>query len=69
MTARLTPFGGAPPTLIRCNDWSGADYKTTGARPGDKLYTIFIIALDPDTGKLKFYHQELPRDTWDPTWL
>src|SRR5208283_5466843 len=46
-------------------DWSGADYKTTGARPGDNLYTSSVIALDPDTGKLKFYHQELPHDTWD----
>ena len=24
-----------------------------------------MIALDIDTGKLKFYHQELPHDTWD----
>ena len=24
-----------------------------------------MIALDPDTGKLKFYHQELPHDAWD----
>ena len=46
-------------------DWSGPDYKTQGARPGDNLYTTSVIALDPDTGKLKFYHQELPHDAWD----
>jgi PQQ-dependent dehydrogenase (methanol/ethanol family) len=46
-------------------DWSGADFKTKGARPGDNLYTTSVIALDPDTGKLKFYHQELPHDAWD----
>jgi alcohol dehydrogenase (cytochrome c) len=46
-------------------DWSGADYKNSGARPGDNLYTSSVIALDPDTGKLKFYHQELPHDAWD----
>ena len=46
-------------------DWSGADWKTKGARPGDNLYTTSVIALDPDTGKLKFYHQELPHDAWD----
>jgi alcohol dehydrogenase (cytochrome c) len=46
-------------------DWSGADYKTSGARPGDNLYTSSVIGLDVDTGKLKFYHQELPHDTWD----
>src|SRR6478609_5644572 len=46
-------------------DWSGTDWKTSGARPGDNLYTTSVIALDPDTGKLKFYHQELPHDAWD----
>jgi alcohol dehydrogenase (cytochrome c) len=46
-------------------DWSGRDFKTKGARPGDNLYTTSVIALDADTGKLKFYHQELPHDAWD----
>jgi PQQ-dependent dehydrogenase (methanol/ethanol family) len=46
-------------------DWGGADWKTKGARPGDNLYTSSVIALNPDTGKLKFYHQELPHDAWD----
>jgi alcohol dehydrogenase (cytochrome c) len=46
-------------------DWGGADWKTSGARPGDNLYTSSVIALNPDTGKLKFYHQELPHDAWD----
>jgi alcohol dehydrogenase (cytochrome c) len=46
-------------------DWSGADWKHHGARPGDNLYTTSVLALDPDTGKLKYYHQELPHDGWD----
>src|SRR6202022_3641204 len=46
-------------------DWSGNDYKTQGARPGDNLYTSSVVGLDVDTGKLKFYHQELPHDAWD----
>jgi PQQ-dependent dehydrogenase (methanol/ethanol family) len=46
-------------------DWGGADWKTKGARPGDNLYTTSVLALDPDTGKLKSYHQELPHDAWD----
>jgi alcohol dehydrogenase (cytochrome c) len=46
-------------------DWSGGDYKAQGARPGDNLYTSSVIGLDVDTGKLKFYHQELPHDAWD----
>src|SRR4029077_11470971 len=46
-------------------DWSGADFMNNGARPGLNLYTTSVIALDVDTGKLKFFHQELPHDTWD----
>ena len=46
-------------------DWSGPDYKTKGARPGDNLYTTSVLLLDPDTGKLKSFHQELPHDAWD----
>jgi alcohol dehydrogenase (cytochrome c) len=46
-------------------DWSGPDWKTKGPRPGDNLYTTSVIGLDPQSGKLKFYHQELPHDAWD----
>ena len=46
-------------------DWAGSDWKTAGPRPGDNLFTSSIIALDPDNGRLKFYHQELPHDAWD----
>jgi len=46
-------------------DWSGPKWKTEGPRPGDNLYTSSVIGLDPATGKLKFYHQELPHDAWD----
>ncbi len=37
----------------------------SGARPGDNLYTSGVIALDPDTGRLKSYFQEVPHDDWD----
>src|SRR6266568_8825854 len=46
-------------------DWAGSDWQKSGPRPGTNLYTSSVIALDPDTGKLKFYHQELPHDAWD----
>jgi alcohol dehydrogenase (cytochrome c) len=46
-------------------DWAGSDWMHTGARPGTNLYTTSVIGLDADTGKLKFYHQELPHDGWD----
>src|SRR5215468_2232235 len=46
-------------------DWAGADWQKSGPRPGTNLYTTSVIALDPDNGQLKFYHQELPHDAWD----
>src|SRR5262249_4910026 len=32
-------------------------------RPGDNLYTDSAIAVNADTGKLKWYHQFVPHDT------
>ncbi|MEO6910724.1 MAG: PQQ-dependent dehydrogenase, methanol/ethanol family, partial [Edaphobacter sp.] len=34
-------------------------------RPGDDLYTSSVVALDPDTGKLKWYFQYSPHDLYD----
>ena len=34
-------------------------------RPGDDLYTDCMLALDPDTGKLKWYFQFTPHDLFD----
>jgi alcohol dehydrogenase (cytochrome c) len=34
-------------------------------RPGDNLYTCSLVALDPDTGTLKWYYQFTPHDTHD----
>jgi alcohol dehydrogenase (cytochrome c) len=36
-----------------------------GPRPGDDLYTDCVLALDPDTGKLKWYFQFTPHDLFD----
>lgn len=34
-------------------------------RPGKNLYSDSIVAPDADTGKLKWYFQMTPNDTWD----
>ena len=34
-------------------------------RGGDNLYSDCVLALDPDTGKLKWYFQFTPHDEWD----
>lgn len=36
-----------------------------GARPGDGLYSDSVVALDADSGKLKWYFQFTPHDTHD----
>jgi len=35
------------------------------SRPGDDLYTACVLALDPDTGELKWYFQFTPHDLYD----
>ncbi len=35
------------------------------ARPGDNLYTNSAVAIDVNTGKLVWYYQYLPNDSWD----
>ena len=44
-------------------DYYGAD------REGDNLYTASLVALDADTGKLKWHYQFTPHDVhdWDST--
>src|SRR5262249_20825133 len=34
-------------------------------RPGDDLYTDCVLAIDPDTGKLKWHFQFTPHDLFD----
>jgi len=42
-----------------CPDFNGAD------RKGDNLYTDSVLALEPGTGRLKWYFQFTPHDTHD----
>lgn len=36
-----------------------------GSGDGSVLYTNSTLAIDADTGELKWYYQHLPRDNWD----
>ena len=48
------------------NPWPNSDDRERG---GDNLYTDSVLALDPATGKMKWYYQFTPHDThdWDAT--
>jgi len=71
--------GGAPTWMTGTYDvetdtlfWAtgnpGADYDGT-TRLGDNLYACSVLALDPATGRLKWYFQFTPHDVhdWDAT--
>jgi PQQ-dependent dehydrogenase (methanol/ethanol family) len=47
------------PTGNPCPDYNGDQ------RKGDNLYTASVLALDPATGKLKWYYQFTPHDLHD----
>jgi PQQ-dependent dehydrogenase (methanol/ethanol family) len=51
------------PTGNPCPDYNGDE------RKGDNLYTASVVALDPASGKLKWYYQFTPHDLhdWDAT--
>ena len=51
------------PTGNPCPDYNGAERKS------DNLYSNSVLALDPDTGKLKWHYQFTPHDLhdWDAT--
>ena len=68
-------FGGAPTWLTGSYDietktlyWTtgnpAPDYDGT-VREGDNLYSDSVVALDADTGRLKWYFQHTPHDTHD----
>jgi PQQ-dependent dehydrogenase (methanol/ethanol family) len=51
------------PTGNPCPDYNGSE------RRGDNLYTSSVLALDPASGKLRWYYQFTPHDLhdWDAT--
>jgi alcohol dehydrogenase (cytochrome c) len=55
-------------TLYWASGNPGPDYNGD-EREGDNLYSDCILALDPHTGKLKWYYQTTPHDVhdWDTT--
>ena len=34
------------------------------SRPGDNLYSVSLVALEADTGKLRWHYQQVPHDVW-----
>ncbi len=34
------------------------------SRPGDNLYTVSLVALDVNTGQIRWHYQQVPHDRW-----
>ncbi|MEX2479425.1 MAG: PQQ-binding-like beta-propeller repeat protein [Gammaproteobacteria bacterium] len=50
--------------LIYFGTGNAAPTYDDSVRPGDNLYTSSVVALDIETGALRWYHQLVPHDLW-----
>lgn len=55
--------------LVLVGTGNGGPYDTNKRSPsgGDQLYLSSIVALEAKTGRLKWYYQETPHESWDFT--
>jgi alcohol dehydrogenase (cytochrome c) len=58
-------WGIANPSPYNRQDRHGGDYRNTSLSSPADLYSDSTVALDPQTGALKWYFQHLPGDDWD----
>jgi alcohol dehydrogenase (cytochrome c) len=70
----VPPLGGAPWNTVSYDPELGLIYFGTGQPypwsatlrgPGEALYTNSILAVDADTGALRWHYQVMPQDSWD----
>lgn len=68
------PLGGAPWNtvsydrelkLVYFGTGQPAPWSTASRGPGDSLYTNSVLAVEADTGKLRWHYQLSPADDWD----
>ena len=63
-SAWTTPAADAKRDLIYLGVGNPSPQMEDLTRPGDNLYTVSLVALDANTGKLKWYYQQVPHDMW-----
>jgi PQQ-dependent dehydrogenase (methanol/ethanol family) len=59
-----TPAIDAELGLIYIGTGNPSPQMDDSTRPGDNLYTVSLVALDIETGKLRWYYQQVPHDRW-----
>jgi PQQ-dependent dehydrogenase (methanol/ethanol family) len=50
--------------LIFIGTGNPSPHMDDSTRPGDNLYTVSLVALDINTGKLKWHYQQVAHDRW-----
>ena len=50
--------------LLYVGTGNGSPNDVPSARPGDNLYTSSLVALDVETGQVRWYYQQVPQDVW-----
>jgi glucose dehydrogenase len=64
-TIYMPPTVDAETNTVYVGTGNPAPVLVGAKRPGKNLYTDSILALDANTGKLKWFHQEEAHDLWD----
>ncbi|MCC6983570.1 MAG: PQQ-binding-like beta-propeller repeat protein [Bauldia sp.] len=60
-----TPSYDPDTNLLMIGTGDPAPWSAPEFRPGDNLYSASTVALDADTGEIKWYFQEIPNESWD----
>jgi glucose dehydrogenase len=60
----MTPVPDPELNLIYLGTGNPSPQMDDSTRPGDNLYTVSLVALDAETGQLKWYYQQVPHDRW-----
>ena len=60
-----TPSYDAATNLVIFGTGEAQPWADQSFHPGDNLYALSNVAVNADTGKLAWYFQEVPQETWD----
>ncbi|HZP93383.1 MAG TPA: PQQ-binding-like beta-propeller repeat protein [Burkholderiales bacterium] len=63
-SAWTTPAVDAERGLIYLGIGNPSPQMDDVTRPGDNLYTVSLVALDVETGRLRWHYQQVPHDMW-----
>ncbi len=63
-SAWTTPAVDPKENLIYVGVGNPSPQMDDSMRPGDNLYTVSLVALDADSGAVKWYYQQVPHDMW-----